>query len=386
METYFAKTLAGLEEALESELKSLGAEDVQVEVRGVSFKADQKTMYRIHLCSRLCIRVLQDLTNFFAKDPDDLYKKAIRYNWKKVIDVDGTFAIGAVSTGEHFPHSKYASLKLKDSIADHFRMKKGRRPDIDVKNPDVQLHLHIRDQQVTIAIDLTGESLHHRGYRPKNARAPLNEILAAGMLTLAGWNSEHDFLDPMCGSGTLLLEAMHMSANVPSQWKRDHFAFMNSMDFSEDLWMELRKETEAQFIRPKVKFQASDLDFAAVLQLKSSLKELPFEVDVEVKTGNFFELTPPEKPMFIIMNPPYGERIQTEGEIEELYIEIGNELKKNYSGSTAWMISSDLQALKRVGLKPAKRIPLKNGQLDCRFVGFNLFRGKRKDQLQNQED
>ena len=164
MESYFAKTLAGLEAYLEEELRELGAKEVLAEVRGVTFKADTETIYRIHLCSRLTIRVLKDLTTFFAKDPTDLYQKAIRYNWKKIIDVDGTFAIGAVTTGEYFQHSKYASLKLKDAIADHFRMKKGRRPNIDVKNPDVQLHLHIRDRQVTIAQDLTGESLHHRGY------------------------------------------------------------------------------------------------------------------------------------------------------------------------------------------------------------------------------
>ena len=385
MESYFAKTLAGLEAYLEEELRELGAKEVLAEVRGVTFKADTETIYRIHLCSRLTIRVLKDLTSFFAKDPTDLYQKAIRYNWKKIIDVDGTFAIGAVTTGEHFQHSKYASLKLKDAIADHFRMKKGRRPNIDVKNPDVQLHLHIRDKQVTIAQDLTGESLHHRGYRPKNARAPLNEILAAGMLKIADWKSQSDFLDPMCGSGTLLLEALHMSANVPSQWKRDHFAFMNDVAFEEELWEKVRKEAEAKFIEPKVRFFASDLDFAAIVQLKASIKELPFKANVEVKTGNFFELEAPGAPRFIIMNPPYGERIQTEGDIMDLYIEIGNELKLKYSGSTAWMISSDLKALKRVGLKPEKRVPLKNGQLDCRFVGFNLFKGKRKDQLQNQD-
>jgi putative N6-adenine-specific DNA methylase len=374
---YVAKTLFGLEDLLVDELKSFKCESVKKLNRAVQFETDLKGLYMANLRSRYALRILQPVIEFKAADTDELYKKAMLMDWQSYMTLDQTFAIDATTKSEAFTHSKYASLKLKDAIADHFREKTGDRPNVDPEFPDIRFNLHIWEDNITISLDASGESLHKRGYRPASARAPISEVLAAGMLGLAGWNGQTNFMDPMCGSGTLLLEALHMAANVPSQWLRRHYAFFEWANYDEELWEEVRRETWMLKKPVDVKFYASDLEPGTIRLLQDSIKRLPVRAEIQIEQQNFFEMVPPEGPFFIIMNPPYGERIKTE-DIERFYSQIGDKLKLDFQGSSAWFISSNKDALKRFGLKPSKKFELFNGQLKCKFSGFELYSGSKK--------
>lgn len=380
MTNYFAKTLMGLEDLLVEELKSLGAENVEKEVRGASFDASPEVLYRVHYCSRFTIRVLKELFTFKAKSPEDLYKMVIRLNWRPIIDLDKSFAIGHAVNSKYFTHSQYAALKMKDAIVDHFRMKKGRRPNVNVKFPDTKLQLHINDDQVRISLDCTGKSLHQRGFRPAQAQAPLNEVLAAGMIALSGWDKETPFLDPMCGSGTLTLEALMMDANIPPQMHRRHFDFMNFEDFDEEIWRETIAKAKKQIKEPTATYKATDLMSNPLRDLEDALARFSVKPNIRIKRQDFFKIQKARSPWHMIINPPYDERLKTD-DIEDLYAKIGTKLKKDFPGCQAWIISSNMDALKHIGLKPLSKIPLKNGKLDCLFQGFEMHEGKRKDFL-----
>ncbi|MGB0424118.1 MAG: THUMP domain-containing class I SAM-dependent RNA methyltransferase [Flavobacteriales bacterium] len=380
MEKYFAKTLMGLEDLLVEELKACGAKNVEKEVRGASFEADQEILYRVHYISRFAIRVSKEIFTFHAKDPEELYKNAIRLNWKYHIDLDKTFAISHAVNSKFFTHSQYAALKLKDAIVDHFRIKKGRRPNVNVKFPDTRLLLHINDDHVRISLDLTGKSLHQRGFRPAQTVAPLNEVLAAGMIALSGWDKETSFLDPMCGSGTLTLEAIMTACNIPSQFQRHHFDFMNLEEFDEEIWKKVVSEEKAKIKKVDTTFRASDITANSLKELEASLKRIPVDVNVKIKHQDFFMIQRAREKWHILLNPPYDERIKTE-DVDELYGQIGNKLKHDFAGCSAWIISSNMDALKHIGLKPSTKVNLKNGKLDCKYQGFEMHEGKRKEFL-----
>lgn len=374
---FVAKTLFGLETLLADELHQFGCTSIQKLNRAVQFEADLKGLYVANLRARYALRILQPVMEFKAKDPDDLYHKAMRMDWQSYLKLDQTFAIDATTKSEGFPHSKYAALKLKDAIADKFRKETGKRPSVDPEFPDIRFNLHVWEDNVTISLDASGESLHKRGYRPPSARAPISEVLAAGMLGLAGWDGSKNFMDPMCGSGTLLLEALHMAANVPAQWLRRHYAFFEWANFDEELWEEVRRETWAQKKQVDVKFYASDREPKTIKLLQDMVKRIPVRAEIEAFQQDFFEMRAPEGPFFIIMNPPYGERIKTD-DIENFYSKIGDKLKADFQGSEAWLISSNQSALKRFGLRPSKKYELYNGQLKCKFSGFELYAGSKK--------
>ena len=380
MEKYFAKTLMGLEDLLVEELKACGAKNVEKEVRGAAFEADQEILYRVHYISRFTIRVSKEIFTFHAKDPEELYKNAIRLNWKYHIDLDKTFAISHAVNSKFFTHSQYAALKLKDAIVDHFRMKKGRRPNVNVKFPDTRLLLHINDDHVRVSLDLTGKSLHQRGFRPAQTVAPINEVLAAGMIALSGWDKETSFLDPMCGSGTLTLEAIMTACNIPSQFQRHHFDFMNLEEFDEELWKKVVSEEKAKIKKVETTFRASDITANSLKELETSLQRLPVDVNVKIKHQDFFMIQRAREKWHILLNPPYDERIKTE-DVDELYGQIGNKLKHDFAGCSAWIISSNMDALKHIGLKPSTKVNLKNGKLDCKYQGFEMHEGKRKEFL-----
>ena len=380
MEKYFAKTLMGLEDLLVEELKACGAQKVEKDVRGASFEADLQGLYRVHYISRFTIRVSKEIFTFRAKDPEELYKNAIRLNWRPHIDLDKTFAISHSVNSKFFTHSQYAALKLKDSIVDHFRMKKGRRPNVNVKFPDTRLLLHINDDFVRISLDLTGKSLHQRGFRPAQTVAPINEVLAAGMIALSGWDKETSFLDPMCGSGTITLEAIMSACNIPSQFQRHHFDFMNLENFDEELWKKVVSEEKAKIKSVDTTFRASDLQANSLKELETSLQRLPVKVNVKIKHQDFFKIQRAREKWHLVLNPPYDERIKAE-DVDDLYEQIGNKLKHDFAGCSAWIISSNMDALKHVGLKPSKKINLKNGSLDCKYQGFEMHEGKRKEFL-----
>ena len=374
-----AKTLAGLEDLVAQDMKQAGATEVSVGRRGVSCLADLKTMYHLCLHSRFVLRVLRHLTEFNAKNPDDLYRQCARFAWEDLIPVDGTFVVDATVHSEVFTHDHFAALRLKDAVVDRFRGKTGQRPSIDRVRPDVRLHLHIAGNKVTLSVDATGAPLSHRGYRPPQAKAPLNEVLAAGLLALSGWRPGTPLIDPMCGSGTFSTEAALWASGLPVQAGRRQFAFMKWSDFDASAWREVRDESMHEVKAVDTLIWASDNHPGAIRQTRHSLEEADVDGMVQVSQSDFFNLHPPTDSGVMVMNPPYGERLDP-GDVVGMYEGIGDRLKFNWAGFEAWVISSNEEALKRVGLRPHKRIPVFNGGLPCKWVGFQMYKGKKSDQ------
>ena len=374
-----AKTLAGLEDLVAQDMKQAGATEVSVGRRGVSCLADLKTMYHLCLHSRFVLRVLRHLTEFNAKNPDDLYRQCARFAWEDLIPVDGTFVVDATVHSEVFTHDHFAALRLKDAVVDRFRGKTGQRPSIDRVRPDVRLHLHIAGNKVTLSVDATGAPLSHRGYRPPQAKAPLNEVLAAGLLALSGWRPGTPLIDPMCGSGTFSTEAALWASGLPVQAGRRQFAFMKWSDFDASAWREVRDESMHEVKAVDTLIWASDNHPGAIRQTRHSLEEADVDGMVQVSQSDFFDLHPPTDSGVMVMNPPYGERLDP-GDVVGMYEGIGDRLKFNWAGFEAWVISSNEEALKRVGLRPHKRIPVFNGGLPCKWVGFQMYKGKKSDQ------
>jgi len=374
-----AKTLAGLEDLVAQDMKQAGATEVSVGRRGVSCLADLKTMYHLCLHSRFVLRVLRHLTEFNAKNPDDLYRQCARFAWEDLIPVDGTFVVDATVHSEVFTHDHFAALRLKDAVVDRFRGKTGQRPSIDRVRPDVRLHLHIAGNKVTLSVDATGAPLSHRGYRPPQAKAPLNEVLAAGLLALSGWRPGTPLIDPMCGSGTFSTEAALWASGLPVQAGRRQFAFMKWSDFDASAWREVRDESMHEVKAVDTLIWASDNHPGAIRQTRHSLEEADVDGMVQVSQSDFFDLHPPIDSGVMVMNPPYGERLDP-GDVVGMYEGIGDRLKFNWAGFEAWVISSNEEALKRVGLRPHKRIPVFNGGLPCKWVGFQMYKGKKSDQ------
>lgn len=374
-----AKTLAGLEDLVAQDMKQAGATEVSVGRRGVSCLADLKTMYHLCLHSRFVLRVLRHLTEFNAKNPDDLYRQCARFAWEDLIPVDGTFVVDATVHSEVFTHDHFAALRLKDAVVDRFRGKTGQRPSIDRVRPDVRLHLHIAGNKVTLSVDATGAPLSHRGYRPPQAKAPLNEVLAAGLLALSGWRPGTPLIDPMCGSGTFSTEAALWASGLPVQAGRRQFAFMKWSDFDASAWREVRDESMHEVKAVDTLIWASDNHPGAIRQTRHSLEEADVDGMVQVSQSDFFDLHPPTDSGVMVMNPPYGERLDP-GDVVGMYEGIGDRLKFNWAGFEAWVISSNEEALKRVGLRPHKRISVFNGGLPCKWVGFQMYKGKKSDQ------
>jgi putative N6-adenine-specific DNA methylase len=322
---------------------------------------------------------LRHLTEFNAQNPDDLYRQSARFAWEDLIPVDGTFVVDATVHSEVFTHDHFAALRLKDAVVDRFRGKTGQRPSIDRVRPDVRLHLHIAGNKVTLSVDATGAPLSHRGYRPPKAKAPLNEVLAAGLLALSGWRPGTPLIDPMCGSGTFSTEAALWASGLPVQAGRRQFAFMKWSDFDAGVWREVRDESMHGIEPVDTLIWASDNHPAAIHQTRHSLEEADVESMVQLSQADFFTLRPPAESGVLVMNPPYGERLDP-GDVVGMYEGIGDRLKFNWTGFEAWVISSNEEALKRIGLRPHKRIPVFNGALPCKWVGFQMYKGKKADQ------
>lgn len=373
---YFAKTLAGMEQLLKEELISLGTSDLVMVRRGVEFGADMPTLFRVCLCSRFAIRVLRPVLWFEAEHPDELYHEALRWEWGSVMTESSTFAIDVTSHSEHFTHSQFATLRLKDAIVDHFRNATGVRPDVDRENPDVRIHLHISNTQVTISLDASGRPLARRGYRPIGAKAPLNEVLAAGLLAKAGWKPGIPLYDPMCGSGTFTTEAALLADGHPIQWHRRKFAFMDWRGFEEDVWWDVRDDLKGECEFNPTPIYTSDRDFGAISQTRSALSNMELDGRAELGRSDFFKITPRTETGIVVLNPPYGERMEVD-DLDAMYAAIGDRLKNHWPGFTAWIISSDFDAMKRVGLKHISRETMFNGPLECRWVGYDLYEGSK---------
>ncbi len=373
-----ATTMFGLEEVLAYELTELGAQQVKVGVRNVSFSGDKGFMYKANMQLRTAIRILKPIKSFKVFDEDDLYKKLQEIKWEKDLSVDGTFAIAAVVNSRHFTsNSHYISLKSKDAIADYFRHKFHKRPNVDLKHPDLKIHVHIQNDYCTISLDSSGDSLHKRGYRTATNIAPINEVLAAGLVLLSGYKGDCNFIDPMCGSGTILIEAAMIANNIPANINRIEFAFEKWEDYDEDLFFTIQDSLLKKIKNSHFKIMGFDKAPSAVRKANDNVKNANLSDFIGVHHVNFFNSVKEVfGPTYILFNPPYGERLNID--VEEFYKKIGDTLKHGYPDSTVWFITSDLDALKHVGLRTSRRIPLKNADLDCRFVRYDMYEGSRK--------
>lgn len=390
-----AKTFKGLEEVLAKELIELGANDVQLERRAVSFRGDKALLYRANLCLRTASRILVPIVEATLTPkkkniaPEDLLYEAVkRVEWSRYMSVENTFAINATVYSDTFRNSRFVTYRVKDAIADYWMERANKRPSVAVEAPDILINVHIAKEHLTLSLDSSGESLHKRGYRVANTEAPINEALAAGMLLMAGWKGQSDFYDPMCGSGTLLIEAALIARNIAPGVFRQAFAFEKWPDFDAELWSDIYNDDsqEHEFTH---KIYGSDASFYAIQQAAKNIKSAGVQKDVElkqirmeeIKISNLQSSISNPSPL-VMLNPPYGERLKSNKEIEDLYSAIGSTLKHQFAGATAWIISSNDAAMKCIGLKPSRKVRLLNGELDCQFNRYDLFQGKRKDNNQ----
>lgn len=375
-----AKTFKGLEQVLAQELTELGANNIEVGRRAVSFTGDLRILYKANLWLRTASRVLVPIATFHATDADEVYEQCKQVDWSQFMTEKTTFQIDSTVYSETFRHSRYVTYRVKDAIADYWSERAGQRPNVRLTDPDLYLNVHIAAEQVTLSLDSSGESLHKRGYRVANTEAPISEALAAGMLLTAGWKGQSDFYDPMCGSGTLLIEAALIALNIAPGIFRKGFAFEKWMDFDRDLFDDIcNDDSEDREFTHRI--YGSDASYYAVQAATRNIASASLSRYIEVKQIRVEEIrheggTPGA---LVMINPPYGERLAQDKDVLRLYQDMGTALKHQFSGATAWIISSNEEALKCVGLKPTQRIHLMNGELDCLFNQYELFQGERKE-------
>lgn len=372
-----AKTLSGLEEALSAELQEMGIK-AELLHRAVRFNATNETLYRANYCSRLALRFLKFVTAFEVREQQDLYDRIKAVPWEDFFTIKKTFAIDAVINQSAFTNTLFVAQKAKDAIADRFRTKYGLRPSVDLEHPDLRINIHLQKEQCTVSIDSSGHSLHKRGYRERTWEAPISEVLAAGLIKLSGWDQQTPLYDPMCGSGTIPMEAAMLASATPAGFFRREFGFMKWQDFDAELWEQIKAEANAQIHPFTVPIRASDSARQAIHAAKINIRKAHLGENVRIQVANFHLTKPPFEGGLMLMNPPYDERIQLDDSIA-FYRSLGDTLKHLYSGWQAWIISSDLKALKFFGLKPSRKIPLFNGPLECRLVKFDLYTGAKEE-------
>lgn len=371
-----AKTMAGLEDVLAEELIGLGANNLEIGKRMVSFEGDLALMYKANIQCRTALRILRPVYEFKAKTTDDIYKKVKAMNWFEHLTENSTFAIDAITFSDYFTHSKFVAYRVKDAIADYFMQRTEKRPSVDVENPDLLINFHIAHDKCTLSFDSSGESLHKRGYRVAQTEAPLNEVLAAGMILKTGWRGGSDFIDPMCGSGTLLIEAAMIAMNVPPGIYRQNFAFEKWKNFNADLFETIYNDDsgEREF---KYKIYGSDISSEAIAIAAKNVKNAGLDKSIDLKVMPFESYTEaPSENAILVTNPPYGERIKPE-DLFGLYENIGERLKHVFMGYSAWILSYKKECFDKIGLKPSKKIQLVNGSLQCEFRKYDIFAGKK---------
>jgi len=387
MENYkmTAKTFFGFEEILARELQILGAQQVEVGTRVVSFKGDKGFMYKANLALRTALKILKPIKTFKAHNDKALYDGIRAIDWSDYLTEHNTFLVDTTLHSENFNHSQFVALKTKDAIVDQFRDLNGKRPSIDKDFPDLQIHVHIDRDNVTVSLDASGASLHHRGYRTATNIAPINEVLAAGMLILAGWEGKSHLLDPMCGSGTILAEAAMIACNVPANINRKEFGFEKWKDWDAELFDNILESLLKKTREFHYTIKGYDKAPSAVAKAKDNMKNANLDEYITITNENFFDSKKEtEGPLQMVFNPPYGERLDID--MERFYREIGDTLKQNYSNTNAWFITANLEALKFVGLKPSRKIKLFNGKLEARLVKYEKYEGSKKGKYMNTEE
>lgn len=375
-----AKTIFGLEDILAVELQRLGACNVETHNRAISFTGDKGFMYKANICLRTALRILVPIKTFTVSDEKSLYDAIQSINWEDYMDVTDTLAIDTVLNSDLFTHSQYLSQKAKDAIVDQFRAKHGERPSVDLDRPTLRIHLHVFQDKCTVAFDSSGESLHKRGYRDKTNLAPLNEVLAAGMILLSGWDKRSTFIDPMCGSGTILIEAAMIANNIPPGYYREEYSFegwKKFMAFDEELYNTIFDAAIDKITNHEQKIIGGELSPNVAKKAKENIKHAKVDDIVSIKICDIKDFEVPAGRGVVILNPPYGERMVKDN-IEELYKSIGDTFKSKFSGYDCWMISSNMEAFKHVGLRPSRKIALFNGQLECRFMKYEMYQGTKK--------
>ena len=372
-----AKTFYGMEDVLAKELLGLGAQKIEAGNRIVTFYGDKGFIYKANLCLHTALKILKPIYQFKANSNEELYDQLYNFNWDHFMNHTNTFIFDSVLSGNIFNHSLFVSQKAKDALVDKFRDINKDRPNVDLKHPDFRFHLHINNNICNLLLDSSGESLHKRGYRTITNIAPINEVLAAGIIKLSGWDKTYDFLDPMCGSGTLLIEAAMMACNIPANINRDEFAFEKWPDWDLELFDTIQNSQLKKVKEPEIKIFGYDKSPSAIVKSKENIKNASLSDFISVKNTDFFQSKKSSnEKLQIVSNPPYGERLKTD--IKDLYKNIGDTLKVKYSNTDAWFITSNLDAMKYIGLRPSRKIKLFNGKLESRLLYFPVYAGTKK--------
>lgn len=364
----------GLENVLAEEIKQIGGKNIRKGGRAVYYTGNLETIYKSNYYLRTALRVLKEINFFTFKNVDQFYLRCKQTNWERFFGVEQSFMINSVVIdSKEFKNSMFASLKVKDAIADYFRDKLGKRPSVDTTNPDIYINVHIHRNNCTLSLDSSGESLHKRGYRVKQGDAPLSEVLAAGLIKITGWNGNSDFMDPMCGSGTLPIEAAMIAQNIPAGKFRKFYAFENWPDFNMDLYEKVKTQVNKREFKHKI--YASDISASNLLNAQTNARRALVFNKIIFSVSDFKELNTPLKNTTIIINPPYGERLNNYN-LDKLYSNIGSTLKHSYTDNAAWILSSSFESIKNIGLRPSVKIDVLNGALKCKFLNYKLFKGK----------
>lgn len=377
-----AKTLYGFEPLLARELRNLGAGNVLEGNRMVTFEGDTGFLYKANLCLRTALKVFKPISTFKVYNEKQLYRKIFEIDWPEYFDVDSTFAFDTTMNSEVFKNSMFVSLKAKDALVDRFRKELRQRPNVDSSAPDVRINIHLQNNDCTVSLDSSGHSLHQRGYRLTTNLAPINEVLAAGLLLLGGWDGRTDFLDPMCGSGTLLIEAAMIACNIPPNINRENYAFQNWLDFDQTLHQKIVESSLNKVRDYQHQIIGWDKAPSAVRKAQENVDHANLSEYISISRKDFFRTEKPvNDQLHVVFNPPYGERLPID--IEDFYGKIGDVLKHNYPGTDAWFITANLEALKYVGLKPSRKIKVYNGKLESRLVHYEMYKGSRKRNVEH---
>ena len=372
-----ARTYAGFEEILQSEILKITNIVAVIERRAVSFEGSKSDVYKVNLWSRFAIDVLIPIQSFRAYDEEDLYKNSYQINWNDYLSVDQTLSISSIVHSRFFNHSKYAALKVKDAIVDYFKKQTGKRPNIDREDPDISLVVRISDKNVTLLLNTSGQPLFKRGYRTKSVEAPINEILAAGIIEISRWDSKTAFIDPMCGSGTFLCEAVMKANNIAPGLLRKTFCFEKANDFDAEIWGKIKEKAKNSIISSKTSIYGYDINSKSISYSLNNIKNIQAEYDVILECSDFFNLQKPTEKGVLVLNPPYDIRMKNQ-DIINFYANIGTRLKHFWENYDAWILSGNTHAIKNLGLRPKHKRTLFNGPLECKLIHLPIYKGSLK--------
>ncbi|MFH2030815.1 MAG: class I SAM-dependent RNA methyltransferase [Bacteroidota bacterium] len=372
-----AKTLGGFEETLADEIKRIGGSNISIGTRSVFYSGSKEVLYKSNLHLRTAIRILVPFKDFTAKNEKEFYKNIYDVKWENFITHKNTIALDSAVNSNIFRHSKFVAQLAKDAIVDRIRNLEGKRPSVDLDNPDLRINIHIKENHCTLSLDSSGDSLHKRGYRIEKVEAPLSEVLAAGLVLLTGWNGETKFIDPMCGSGTVPIEACLIARNIPPNYYRENFGFQKWKDYDAKLWHQIKNEAKENFKDLSIKIIGTDISLEAVEIARRNVERAKLDENIIIKKESITEAELKTGPGIVVTNPPYGERLKKEN-IEEFYKKLGDSFKQNFKNFDVWIFSYNKNALKHFGLRTSKRLTLFNGPLECKYHKYSIYEGSKK--------